>query len=219
MCPFEWVDGVRKHVWRPKVSIYPIKQLYDINDTITIVYTVTDSLYDHNAQADFYVPEHPFVPLCTLLKVEGSTTADGFLENHLLVDSLYNPIAVRQTQGHFTIDFDYQRIKAEDNFRTVMFRLCLLTPGVYLMTNSDAADFADELQVPELFEYDFPCKSYTNRRSVFPTLQHEDFLDGYDYELERILDQVYGGNYKTSRSLEGMKIALRREAAFAFEVR
>lgn len=150
-CPFDWVDGVRKHVWKPEVSIYPVKQIYEVYDTITIVCTVTDSLYDHNAQAYFYVPEHPFIPLSTLHMVLTDTITDGFLHNSLLVDTVFNPVAVSLIQGPLIIDFDYQRIKPEDNFRTVTFRLCFTSLGTYIMSNLDAADFADELQVPELY--------------------------------------------------------------------
>lgn len=221
-CPFDWVPNEPKeHLWRPVVSIEPVRAVYNVGDTLKVMAVVDDLLYDHRALAYFDIPEHPFYPITQLTQVLSDTIQDGLTRGQVRVvaDSIYEARLTSSPVGLAGIIFRYQRPDEQANYRQVVFKYVLYQPGRYLMINSDGADIAREYEAPELYDYEFPCEVITNTRDVYTLLKHEDHLDEYHAELQRILVDVYNNDYRSSISVEGMKVSLRRQAAFAFEVR
>ncbi len=202
------------------MSYNPTQALYHVGDTLRMVSIVSDTMYCHGARSNFYIPGHPFYPLMGGAIVTEDSIVDLLDHTLVQIDDVHRPRLVYQrSSDNYTIQLEYVRDSSDLAVRQWVVTMILQKAGKYVLSTFDAANFVGELDAPELYAYDFECKSPYNYRLVHPEITHADYLDNYDAELLQILEEVYSGDYQTSRSLESMKSRLRKEAAFAFEVR
>ncbi len=221
-CPADWIyeaDNIRSHMLSMPWQVSPDQQFFDIGDTLRFYCSTNDSVYDEAARRKWLFPNFPFQPLVTMWRVNDDMVTSGLRHVDWTVDSLdietfvYQPTNLTSDQ----INFIYDDRPGIDDGYYFEIEIVPRDPGVYIF---QAIDLINQSNNPNGEKGDYMARCLDILQSVYCRLQSpSDHLDDYDEELQLILEEVYGGSYKTTEELEGMRVILRREAAFAFEVR
>jgi hypothetical protein len=223
-CEVNWIKAEGVYKFSCPYEVIPNQRVFSIGDTITFRSHFSDTIYDEASQRSYYMPGFPFRSLFTLwwIPEEGGDIKSGLRHIPWQLDSSIvdrNYVVNRELiSDHVSFRY-FGQTDPEVLGYFFEAKFVLDTVGFFLLQAEDLISRLDNPTV-EIATYDFECKHPRQWvYEVYNRIIHEDYLDDYDAELLRILDEVYWGDYKAVSNVESLKILFRQEGSFAFEVR
>lgn len=203
-------------------TVHPVQQIYSVGDTVTVTCQMSDTIYCESSKRDYYIPDFPFRSAFTIWYFpDGGEVLSGLRHTTWKLDSLItdrkyntNPLGI---SDHIAFRYYGQGPGTGPGYY-FQVEVVLDTVGVFMF---EAIDQLEENDINGRYTngYDFECQLpweplgyYVQNR-----LTHEDHLDDYDEEIQRIVDEAYEG--KSGFDAGGYKWRMRRAAGYAFEVR
>ena len=203
----------------------PIQEVYEIGDTLWFTYIARDSAYDENFDQYFYIPDFPYQSKISVIasdRPRDVINMEIMFSMPVYIDPAAEP---RPSPQAFEADgywhFPY-RESADKNYRITRGYMVLPFRGFYLVRSNDFINFTSRFDSPDnpVWSYDWECKVSNDYISIYTRTQHEDNLELYRDEIEYIIDEKWPFGFRSATTFEdGLPIVLRREAAYAFEVR
>lgn len=197
-CPYERKLEARHFYLETPVFVEPEKLVYKVGDTLSIIISLSDSIYDLSREATFSIKDYPFHPICYLYRVDTEGWHSGYSENQVIVDSIFHPgfggeraSWSSNVQGFSTYDngqYFYQH------------KVVLTTPGRYVNYMADAItainldDVNDRLAHPEYLNVtnDSGCPE-PHFYTVCYIYQGDPRYEEFHEEMKFVDEEVYWG--------------------------
>ncbi len=134
-------------------SLLPMQDTFGIGDTITIVSSFSDDVYEHQTDRKYQLVDFAFFPATLIKKISINPAIDAVDDFEVLIDSLTNYSIVKYSGGINIIEGEY---KYEQNRYFLEFQLVAKEKGLFYLEQGVDISFIKNQ------EFEGKCKDDAN---------------------------------------------------------
>ncbi|MFZ1703136.1 MAG: hypothetical protein WAT79_02255 [Saprospiraceae bacterium] len=185
-----------RHVLKVPIHAVPNKSSYQIGDTLSIIVSMTDSIYDINTEMTFKIEKFLFKPVLGLYNFnsEGEFLQRGFESHTIFIDSIYKPIyKTIITANTYYVNSRYE----------FLINIVLQTKGRYVFQMQDVYEIYKSGGNPDRWNsyadtitFDGKCPDW--KYKISNMIEGENHLEEFERELVYI-DSINYDNFYTTK--------------------
>jgi len=141
------------------VTLSPTREIYNIGDTITIISSFSEEVYDRNTDRYYALTDFSFYPRMIIREISDTITNEAALSNFdVLIDTIYNISGFQYNSGGISYLWQYNY---QNNYYNLSCNLIAKNPGLFHFSYSSSLSTTGEHQ-----EFEGKCPRTANDATV-----------------------------------------------------